>query len=40
MYYKVLGICISRRFLEDCSYCYSQQIVSDYYNLMKRAPET
>ena len=47
MYYIVSEICIGGRFLEDCFYCYSQQIVSALaneslitYKLIKRAPET
>ena len=46
-YYTVSKICIDGCFLEDCFYCYSQQIISDVaneslipYNLIKRAPET
>ena len=47
MCYIVSEICLGGRFLEDCFYCYSQQIISAIaneslipYNLMKRAPET
>ena len=47
MYYIVLEICVGGSFLEDCFYCYSQQIISavgsEYLipnNLVKRAPET
>ena len=44
----VSEICIGGRFLEDCFYCYSQQIISaivnesliPYKKLIKRAPET
>ena len=46
MYYKVSEICIGGHFLEDCFYCYSQQIVSvvaneslNAYNFIKRVPE-
>ena len=42
MYYIVSKICIGGRFLEDCFYCYSQQIISAVaneslipYNLIK-----
>ena len=45
MYYIVSEICIARHFLEDCFYCYSQQIKSALANkslipcnLMKKAP--
>ena len=47
MYYLVLEIDNGRLFLEDCFYCYSQQIISTVakeslisYNLRQRAPET
>ena len=46
MYYKVSEICIAGHFLENCFYCYSQQIVSvvaneslNAYNFIKRVPE-
>ena len=46
-YYVVSEIRIGGRFLEECFYCYSQQIISDVvnvslipYNLIKRAPAT
>ena len=45
MYYIVSEICIGGHFLEDCFYCYSQQIKSAVaneslipHNLMKKAP--
>ena len=44
MYYIVSEICIGRHFLEDCLYCYSQQIKSAVaneslipYKLIKKA---
>ena len=47
MYYIMLEICIGGHFLEDCLYCYSQQIIPAVaneslipYNIIKRAPET
>ena len=47
MYCIVLEICIDGIILEDCFYCYSQQIISAVANeflipsnLIKRAPET
>ena len=47
MYHIVSEIFIGGRFLEDCFYCYSQQIISAAaneslipHNLTKRAPET
>ena len=47
MYYTVSKICIAGCFLEDCFYCYSQQIISAVaneslipYNLVKRAKQT
>ena len=47
MYYIVSEICICGRFLEECFYCYSQQVISvvankslNSYNLIKRASET
>ena len=47
MYYIVPEICIGGRFLDDCSYCYSQQIVSAVahkslipHNLIKKPAET
>ena len=47
MYYIVSGIYIGGRFLEDCFYCYYQQIIFAVaneslipYNLTKRASET
>ena len=46
MYYIVSEICIAGRFLQDCFYCYSQQITSAIanesltsYNFIKIAPE-
>ena len=46
MYQIVLEMFIGGRFLEDCCYCYSQQIISAVpnealilYDLIKRAPE-
>ena len=45
MYYIAFEICIGEHFLEDCLYCYSQQIKSSVaheplipYNLIKRTP--
>ena len=45
MYYIESDICIGGRFLEDCFYCYSQQIIYAVtneslipYNLIKKAP--
>ena len=45
MYYIAFEICIGEHFLEDCFYCYSQQIKSSVaheplipYNLIKRTP--
>ena len=45
MYYIVSKICLGGHFLENCFYCYSQQIISTVaneplipYNLTKRAP--
>ena len=32
MYNMVLEICIDRRLLEDCFYCYSQQVISAVAN--------
>ena len=47
MFYIVAEICIGVRLLEDCFYCYSQQIISTVanesiisYNLIKKAPKT
>ena len=47
MYYIMSETYIDERFLEDCFYCFSQQIISAVanespipYNLIKRAPET
>ena len=48
MSYIVSEMWIGGRFLEDCFYCYSQQIISAiakksliaYQNLTKKAPET
>ena len=47
IYYIVSEICIGGRFLEDCFYCYSQQIISAVakgslisYNLIQKVPET
>ena len=47
MYYNVLEICIGGRFVGDCFYCNSQQIIYAVaneslipYNIIKRAPET
>ena len=47
MYYMVLEICIAGSRLEDCFYCYSQEIISAVdnesltpHNLIQRAPET
>ena len=46
MYYIVLEICIGGRFLEDCFYCYFQQIISANYSYRisdlskQRTPET
>ena len=44
MYYIVPEKCIGERFLEDCFYCYSQEIISTVanqslipYNLIRRA---
>ena len=44
MYYIVPEKCIGERFLEDCFYCYSQEIISAVanqslipYNLIRRA---
>ena len=46
MYYIVLKMCIGGRLLQDCFYCYSQQIVYALvkkslivYSLTQRAPE-
>ena len=46
MYYIVSEICTGERLLEDCFYCYSQQITFAVanvslipYNLIKRAPQ-
>ena len=45
MYYIAFEICIGEHFLEDCFYCYSQQMKSSVaheplipYNLIKRTP--
>ena len=47
MYYIVSEIYLDGRFLEDCFYCYSRQVISAVangslipYNLIKRAQET
>ena len=42
MYYIVSDTCIGGRFLEDCFYCYSKQIISAVANealIQKKAQE-